>query len=58
MSDTPIRTEQITDDNGTYTQEWYCQPPPEGNAYHVTRSTWSPDMTVRKIYEIQLGEHW
>lgn len=51
----PILTEQITDSNGTYQQEWYCQPPAPGLTYRVTDATWTPDHTVRRIHAIQLG---
>lgn len=57
VADTPVLTEQVTDANGTWTQEWYCPPPPDRNAYHVTRCSWTPDGTTRKIYEISLCNH-
>jgi hypothetical protein len=52
---TPIRSEEVTDLHGTYRREWYCQPPAEGAEFAVIRSTWSPDQTVRKIYEVKVG---
>lgn len=54
----PILAEQVSDIHGEYRQEWYCDPPAEGAAYHVIRCTWAPDRSVRKIYEIRLGEAW
>jgi hypothetical protein len=41
-----------------YTREWYCIPPNDGVKFHVVRSTWSPDQTVQKIYEIKIGDVW
>ena len=52
---TPVLVEQVNDDNGTYEQQWYCQPPPKGVAYLVTDCTWTPDHKVRKIFSVQLG---
>lgn len=51
----PVLSEQITDLHGTYRQEWHCQPPAAGVSFHVVRCTWSPDHSVRKIYEIKVG---
>jgi len=57
MSDgTPILTEQRTDRAGTYTCEWYCQPPAQGITHRVTDCTWTPDHKTRKIYAIALGQ--
>lgn len=58
MTEQPICTEQITDSNGTYEQQWFCKPPLPGTNYHVVRCTWSADHTVRKIYEVRLGDVW
>jgi len=40
---------------GEFWQEWYCEPPPEGITFVVTREEWDLDTTMpaRKIYGIR-----
>lgn len=52
----PILTEEVTTEDGTYTQQWYCQPPPAGTPYRVTDCTWGDHHTIRRIYAITLGQ--
>lgn len=54
----PVLSEQVTDVDGSYRQDWYCQPPAEGIPFHVVRCNWTPDHSVRRIYEIRIGEAW
>jgi hypothetical protein len=54
----PFLSEQVTDVHGSHRRDWYCQPPAEGTVFHVTRSTWTPDGKVQKVYEIRIGEAW
>jgi hypothetical protein len=59
MTDQPIHTEQTPDPwGGVYTTEWHCEPPGKGVRYIVVRCTWSADFTVRKVYEIKIGDVW
>jgi len=52
---TPVLTEQASDRQGDYEQQWYCQPPPPGVAFMVTDAAWSPDHTIRRIFAVSFG---
>lgn len=47
----PTLIEQVTDDLGTYTLRWHCDPPPEKQPFRVVREEWDNDLNVRDIYE-------
>lgn len=58
MTDEPgvILSEQVSDVvRGSYREDWYCQPPAADVEFHVIRSDWTPDHSVRRIYEIRIG---
>lgn len=50
-----LLTEQIDDENGSYEQQWFTQPPAPGVTFLVTDCTWSPDRKTRKIYAVSPG---
>ena len=46
-------TEEISDQFGSYTCNWYCPVPAKGVTYRVLRELWNNSCTERNIYEIQ-----
>lgn len=52
----PVLAEELRDEAGTWTREWYCTPPQEGTAFTVLQAEWNPQWTVQRIYEVRLDD--